>query len=145
MILPNVSVESMPELIKRYDNEQLFSCISNNEFVQGIAWPTLQRASFVSWNDETTTFSCQSSSFKLSARLRDAGLYLFNETTTDFSVTVSHPTRIGGNVTINVDRVGLGQGCASLSSTNTDVTIDLPSDKQYLGASVTVTCKKQQL
>ena len=35
--------------------------------------------------------------------------------TTDFTVTVSHPTRVNGTVTITVDRVGFGEGCAALS------------------------------
>jgi hypothetical protein len=145
MIVPNVNVESMPEVIKRYDNEQIFSCISNNALFQGVAWPSLQRASFVLWNNMTTTFSCQSPSFKITAQLSDDGIYLFNETATDFSVTVSHPTRINGNVTIIIDRVGFGQGCAALSGFTTDVTISLPSANQLLGSSVTVTCKKKQL
>jgi chondroitin AC lyase len=145
IVLPNVSVTSMPELIKRYDNEQIFSCLLNNDLFHGVAWPTLQRASFVLWDNATRTFSCQSSSFKINARLTDAGVYLFNETTTDFSVTVSHPTRINGTVTITVDRVGFGQGCTALSDSTTNVTIVLPSSSQFLGSSVTVTCKKRQI
>jgi chondroitin AC lyase len=144
IILPNVSVTSMPELIKRYDNEHLFSCISNSDLFHGVAWPTLQRTSFVLWNNIPTTFSCQSPSFKINAELSDDGVYLFNETATDFSVTVSHPTRINSTVTITVDRVGLGQRCVASSGSKTDVTIALPSSPQLLGSSVTVTCKKKQ-
>jgi len=143
MILPNVSFTSMPELIQRYDNEHLFSCISNNDLFHGIAWPTLQRASFVLWKNITTTFSCQSPSFKINAQCKDDGVYLFNETATDFSVTVSHPIRINDTVRITVDRIGSGQGCAALSDSTTEVTIALPSSPQMLGSSVTVTCKKR--
>jgi hypothetical protein len=144
MILPNVNVQSMPDIIQRYDNENIFSCLSNNDRFHGVAWPSLQRASFVLWDNISTTFSCQSSSFKLTAQLQNAGLYLFNETSTDFSVTVSHPTRINDNVTITVDRVGFGPGCKALSDFTTDVTIALPSITLYQGSSVTVTCKKKQ-
>ena len=35
MVLPNVSVESMPSLIKKYDEEQIFSCISTNNLFHG--------------------------------------------------------------------------------------------------------------
>jgi hypothetical protein len=31
IIVPNVNVESMPSLIKRYDEEQIFSCVSTNK------------------------------------------------------------------------------------------------------------------
>ena len=51
----------------------------------------------------------QSSSFTFKAQLQDEGFHLFNETTTEFSVTVSHPIRINGTVTVNVDRVGSGK------------------------------------
>ena len=144
IVIPNVNVESMPEVIKRYDNEQVFSCISNNDLFHGIAWPTLQRASFVLWDNMTTTFSCQSSVFKINARLNDAAAYLFNETATEFSITVSHPTEINRNVTINIDRIGYGDECVTMSGGTTDVTIALPSSPQLLGASVTVTCKKKK-
>jgi hypothetical protein len=145
IILPNVNVESVPELIKRYENEEIFSCISNNDLFHGMAWSTLQCASFVLWNNMATTFSCQNSFFKINVRLSDAAAYLFNETTTHFSITVSHPTRINGTVTINIDRIGTGQGCVSLSDNTTDVTIALPSSNQLLGASVTVTCTKKSI
>ncbi|CAF4176182.1 unnamed protein product [Rotaria sp. Silwood2] len=145
IILPNINVEFMPELIKRYNNDHVFSCISNNEFFHGMAWSTMQRASFVLWNNVTTIFSCQNSFFKINIRVNDAGAYLFNETATDFSITVSHPTRINGTVTINIDRIGYGQGCIVVSDSTTNVAIALPSSYQFLGASVTVTCKKKQI
>jgi hypothetical protein len=93
----------------------------------------------------TTTFSCQSPSFKINAKLSDDGIYLFNETATEFSVTASHPIRFNNSVSITVDRLGLGEGCAALSDSTTVVTIPLPSTQQFLGSSVTVTCKKRQL
>ena len=144
MIVPNVSMQSIPEIIQHYESESIFSCLSNNDLVQGVAWPSLQRASFVLWNNISSTFSCQSSSFKFSANLQHEGFYLFNETSSEFSVTASHPIRINSTVTVNVDRVGFGPGCEALSSSTTDVTIALPSVAQYQGSSVTVTCKKRQ-
>ncbi|CAF1007349.1 unnamed protein product [Rotaria magnacalcarata] len=47
IILPNVKVQSMPELIKRYNDDEIFSCISNQDLLHAMAWPTLQRVSFV--------------------------------------------------------------------------------------------------
>lgn len=144
MIVPNTNVQSLPQIIQRYENENIFSCQSNNILFHGVAWPTIQRASFVLWNNTSTTFTCKSSSFQLTAQIKSSGIYLFNETSTEFSVTASHPTVIGQNVTINVNRIGLGTGCVALSDSSTDVTIPLPTTKQYLGLSVTVTCKKRQ-
>ncbi|CAF4070016.1 unnamed protein product, partial [Rotaria magnacalcarata] len=45
IILPNVKVQSMPELIKRYNDDEIFSCISNQDLLHAMAWPTLQRVS----------------------------------------------------------------------------------------------------
>ncbi|CAF3473476.1 unnamed protein product [Rotaria socialis] len=136
------NVQSMPELIKRYNDDEIFSCISNQDLFHAMAWLTLRRVSFVLRNNTTTVFSSQNSFFKINARLNDAGAYLFNEATNDFSATVSHPTRINRIVTINIDRIGYGQGCIVLSDLTTNVMIALPSSDPLLGASVTVTCKK---
>jgi hypothetical protein len=60
-------------------------------------------------------------------------------------VTPLHPTRVSGIVKVNVDRVGTGEGCSPLWDQNaktTDVTVALPSNGAFLGASVNVTCKK---
>ena len=145
MILPYVSRESIPALIEQYDREQVFSCISTNSRFHGTIWPALNRASFVLWKDASTTFSCQSSLFTVNIQLNQAGTYLFSETATHFTVTASHPIRIGGFLKVTVDRVGSGEGCTSSQSTNagsTDVTLTLPSSSEFLGASVGVQCKK---
>ncbi|CAF3356164.1 unnamed protein product [Rotaria socialis] len=139
------TVQSMPELIKRYNDDEIFSCISNQDLFHAMAWLTLRRVSFVLRNNTMTMFSSQNSFFKINARLNDAGAYLFNEATNDLSATLSHPTRINRIVTINIDRIGYGQGCIVLSDLTTNVMIALPSSDQLLGASVTVTCKKKQL
>jgi chondroitin AC lyase len=145
MILPNVSLESVPVLIKQYNEEQVFSCISTNNLFHGTVWPSLKRASFVLWDDIATTFSCKSPLFEINIELSASGAYLFSESTTDFTLTASHPIRVGGNVKVTVDRVGTGEGCTASSDDNaqtTDVTIALPPGGEYLGASVNVKCKK---
>ncbi|CAF3293052.1 unnamed protein product [Rotaria socialis] len=142
IILSNVKVQPMPELIKRYNDDEIFSCISNQDLFHAMAWLTLRRVSFVLRNNTTTMFSSQNSFFKINTRLNDAGAYLFNEATNDLSATLSHPTRINRIVTINIDRIGYGQGCIVLSDLATNVMIALPSSDPLLGASVTVTCKK---
>jgi hypothetical protein len=145
IILPNVPRESIPALIKQYDEEQVFSCISTNNHFHGTIWPSLKRASFVLWDNIATTFSCKSPLFEINIELSDAGAYLFSESANDFTITASHPTRVGGSVKVAVDRVGSGEGCTSLWSddaTTTNVTISLPSSGEFLGASMNVTCKK---
>ena len=145
MILPNVSRESIPELIKQYDEEQVFSCVSSHNQFHGTIWPSLKRASFVLWDNVTTTFSCKSPLFEINIELSDAGAYLFSETATDFTVTASHPTRVNGSVKVTVDRVGSGEACSSLRSNNaqtTGVTLKLPSTHDLLGASMNVKCNK---
>ena len=145
MVLPNVSRESIPALIKQYDEDQVFSCLSTNNRFHGIMWPRLKRASFVLWENVTTTFSCQSALFNVSIAVSDAGAYLYGESATDFTVTASHPMRVGGRMKVIVDRAGSGEGCATIGNVNapaTNVLLTLPSSPNFLGASVNVTCKK---
>ncbi|UJR35046.1 hypothetical protein I4U23_027822 [Adineta vaga] len=113
MILPNIDLQTLPDRIKRYETEEIFSCISTNNLFHAIAWPTLKRASFVVWNDLSTKFS------------------------------FSHPTRVNGSITINLDRIGYGSNCVRQSDNTTNIQIDLPTSTQYLGSSVTVICSKE--
>jgi hypothetical protein len=148
MILPNVSLESVPTLIKQYNEEQVFACISTNNLFHGTMWPTLKRAAFVLWDNVTTTFSCKSPTFEINIELSDAGAYLFSETETDFTLTASHPMRVSGTLKVTVDRVGSGEGCTASSdidATTTNVVLMLESSPEHLGASVNVTCKKQSV
>ena len=145
MVLPNVSLESMPKVIKQYDEEQIFSCISSNNLFHGTVWPSLKRASFVLWENITTAFSCKSPLFEVNIQLSDAGAYLFTETDNDFTLTVSQPLRINGNVTVLVDRVGQGTGCTTSTDENTlmtNVVLILPSSSEFIGAPTHTTCKK---
>ena len=144
MILPAISLESIPTLIKQYTDEQVFSCLSTNTRFHGTMWPSLQRASFVSWDNVTTTFSCKSSLFEINLEVNGSGAYIFSETKTNFTVTASQPVGMKRNVTVTVDRVGTGKKCSSSSDNNatkTDLVLSLPSG-DFLGQSVSVTCKK---
>jgi hypothetical protein len=145
MILPNVSLESMPALIKKYDEEQVFACLSADSAFHGTMWPTLKRAAFILWTYRRTTFSCQSPTFNLNITLANAGAYLFSETDRDFTLTASYPIRDNGSLNVTVDRVGYGEGCAISSGANatrTKMTLMLPTSPELVGASVNVTCKK---
>jgi chondroitin AC lyase len=146
MILPNVSLESMPKVIQQYNEEQVFSCISTNKLFHGTVWPSLKRASFVLWDNITSTFSCKSALFEVNIQLSNAGAYLFSETENDFTVTASQPLRVNGSVKVTVDRVGYGEGCTTSSdvaASATTVSLTLPSSPEFIGASVNTKCKKQ--
>jgi chondroitin AC lyase len=148
MILPNVSLESMPKVIKQYDEEQIFSCISTNNRFHGTVWPSLKRASFVLWDNITTTFSCKSPLFEINIELSDAGAYLFSETESDFTITASQPLQVNGTIKLTVDRIGYGEGCTSSSDSDastTNVVLTLPSSPQFLAAPVNTKCKKQSV
>ena len=146
IIVPNISLEMMPTVIKQYDDEQVFSCISTNNQFHGVMWPRLKRASFVLWDNITTIFTCNSSSFQLTVQLSEAGSYLFSETTTDFTITTSHPTRLNGTMSILLDRIGSGEGCTKIGSNElnvyTNMTVKLPILTALQGASVNVTCQR---
>ena len=145
MILPNISRESIPALIKQYNEEQVFSCISTNKNFHGSIWPSLKRASFVLWDNVSTTFSCKSPSYELNIQLNSPGAYLFSETATNFTISGSHPTLIASSLHVNVDRVGTGRGCSTAWNNNgnaTDVTLVLPYSSGNAGQSIIVTCQK---
>jgi len=108
-------------------------------------WPALKRASFELFGWYPTTFSCKSPLFEINFQISDAGSYLFSETETDFTLTVSQPLRLNGTMHVTIDRVGYGEGCTLSSNANTNTTtvvLALPSSPEWLGASVNVTCKK---
>ena len=148
IILPNVTLESIPSLIKKYEEEQVFSCLSTNGVFHSTMWPILKRAAFVLWINESTTFSCKSPTFNINITLFNSGTFLYSETDNDFTLTASNPIRTNGVLTVSVDRIGQGEGCASsldINDAKTNVTLVIPTNPQYLGASVNVTCKKQTL
>ena len=148
IILPHVFLESIPALIKQYDEGQVFSCVSTNKLFHGTMWPTLKRASFVLWDNITTEFSCKSPLFDITIQLSDAGAYLFSETSTEFTITASHPIRVSGTMNVIVNRMGYGEGCTVSTNADvsiTNVTLTLPLSSQLLGASVNTTCMKQNV
>ncbi|UJR38526.1 hypothetical protein I4U23_031194 [Adineta vaga] len=109
IIVPSVSVDAMSELVKHYNQEQIFSCISTNNLFHGTAWPTVKRTSFVLWDNTTTSFTCNSQVFQLTTQVNDA-------------VAASHPTRVNGTLTIIVNRLGFGEGCVMQSAPNASIT-----------------------
>ena len=148
MILPNISVESMPSLIKKYEEEQVFACISTNGISHGTVWPTLKRAAFVLWINHSTTFSCRTPTFNLNITLAFAGNYLFSENEQNFTLTASNPIRTKGYLNVTVDREGYGEDCGiipDLDATRTNITLHLPTEGALLGAPVNVTCKKRNM
>ena len=145
MIVPNVSLASMPTLIQQYTDEKVFACISNNGLFHGTMWPALRRAAFVLWDNVTTTFKCESSTFDLSVELSDAGAYIYSETDDTFSVLASHPTRVNSTLSVIVDRHGEGEGCEIITDNHprtTRVVFTLPSIADHLGMSVHVSCTR---
>ena len=146
MILPNVSLESIPSLIKQYEEEQVFACVSSDGHFHGTVWPSLKKASFVLWDDNATTFACKSPMFEINIQLFRSGAYMFSETATSFTLTTTHAKRWNSTTHAIVDRAGYGAGCSAASSymdaTSTDMTVMLPPLRALIGASVNVTCKK---
>jgi len=137
----------MPTLVKKYDEEGVFTCIAinGNTSSHGTVWPSLKRATFVAFNNYSTSFQCKTRTFSLNITVAYSGLYMFSETESDFTITVSHPIRIKGHLNVTVDREGYGTDCGMViegDTPRTNVTLYLPTDNVYLGQSVNVTCKK---
>jgi len=89
-------------------------------------WPTLKRAAFVLWINQSTTFSCKSPTFNLNITLFNSGTFLYSETDNDFSLTASNPIRTNGVLTVSVDRIGHGERCVSsldINEIRTNVTL----------------------
>ncbi len=148
MIVPNISLESMPALVQQYNDERVFACISTNGLFHGTMWPTLRRAAFVLWDNITTRFNCDSPAFSVDIQLSGAGAYMFSETDDDFTLAASHPLRTNGTLSLTVDRHGEGEGCTIISENRartTQVVFTLPSLPEHLGMSVHVTCTKTNI
>jgi hypothetical protein len=147
-VSPPFQCFSHVKLCKRFRANHILIPCKIKKF-HGTMWPTLKCASFVLWENNTTTFSCNSSSFQLTIQLNDAGAYLFSETATDFTVTTSHPIRLNSSISLSLDRIGYGEGCSTLSlsknSLFTNVTLPLPLSPEFQGASVNITCKKSPM
>ena len=141
MIVPQISLETMKTLVQTLEEEQVFACTSSNKLFHGTMWPRLKRASFVLWKDTPTTFSCKSSLFQVQFEVDQTGAYIFSETETEFTVTASHPIKLNNKLVVKVDRIGHGEGCV-IDSSNTNITLALPTTSEYLGLSVSVICKK---
>ena len=145
MIVPNVSIQAMPTLIKQYNDEKVFSCISTNGLFHGTMWPSQRRAAFVLWDNVTTRFDCKSDTFSLDIEVSDAGAYLYSETDDTFTLTASHPMRTNGTLTLTVGQHAEGEGCEIISDNHprtTRVVFTLPSLPEHQGSSVQVTCTK---
>jgi len=141
MIVPQISLETMKTLVQTFEEEQVFACTSSNKFFHGTMWPRLKRASFVLWKNTSTIFSCKSSLFQVQFEVDQAGAYIFSETTTNFTITASHPIQLNNKLVVKVDRIGSGEGCV-INSSSTNVTLALPTSSEYVGSSVSVSCKK---
>jgi hypothetical protein len=69
----------MSSLIKKYQEEKVFSCISSNVIFHGTMWSTLKRAAFFLWINQSTRFN-------LNITLFNSGTFLYSETDNDFSL-----------------------------------------------------------
>ena len=83
----------------------------------------------------------------LSFYLEQAGAFLYSEDSNSFTVTASHPRRVGANLTISINRDSLhSEECTRDmrwgSQIGTQVIITLPDNSELLGMSVSITCKK---
>ena len=145
MIVPNVSLASVPTKIKQYTDEQVFACISTNGNFHGTMWPSLKRAAFVLWDNITTTFSCKSPTFELNIELNNAGAFIFSENATAFTLTASHPIIFHTALNVTVDRVGTGKGCTVSTkgdATKTEMLVTLGKTHTAQGISLDVSCTK---
>ena len=101
-----------------------------NKCFHEVVWPSLKRASSVLWDNITTTFSCKSPLVQINLELTSACAYLFSETDTDFTLSVSRLVRVNGTMKVSVDRVEYGEGCivsSNMNSSQTDVVLTLPA------------------
>ena len=74
----------------------------------------------------TTTFSCKSPLFEISLELTNACVYLFSETDTDFTLSVSRLVRVNETMKVSLARVEYGEGCivsSNMNSSQTDIVL----------------------
>jgi hypothetical protein len=155
MILPNITIDRVPTLLNNdflsppnvYMLEQLQND-NSSIYLHGSCDSRVRQASVVLFNDTLSGgvyYNC--SSLMLSMYVEQAGGYLYSENSTDFTITVAHPTLAQGTLVVSVNRASIStMECMSDnhwgSQMSTRVSITLPGDSNLLGKSMSVTCKK---
>jgi len=157
MIVPNVTVNAVPTLWNRYmlwaNNAYTLKQLQTDNttlHLHGSCDPLAQRASILLFDNASVAdhgiyYNC--TNMALSFYLEQAGAFLYSEDSNSFTVTASHPRRVGANLTISINQDSLhSEECTRDmrwgSQIGTQVIITLPDNSELLGMSVSITCKK---
>ena len=139
-VLPNVTAEQMRAAVQRLQAE--VACVINAPLLHGLAVPSMRRAWLVVYPGLNGTFACDNASGGWNLTMAaSAGLYLFEETDSNFTVTASIPyVGVSRAAQVRVNRRGSGAGCTSMGG---ETMVSIPwATGQLLGKSVQVTCAK---
>jgi hypothetical protein len=160
MIMPNITVEAISTLWERYlflgNNAHALTYRKNNAlplYLHGTCDPFIQRATVLLFDQGFTNgsdayYNC--STMSLSIYMEQPGGILFSENSDNFTITAAHPTLAEGTFVVNVNRSSvITTECRSNNrwglQGGTRVTLTLPGNRQLLGKSVSVTCKKNNV
>ena len=138
-----VSVADMPVIAKTYASD--VQCVTNSAVMQSAAYVSQQLAHIAVWPSSTSqnaVFECISLNLlvvNMSAAIYQIRSHLHTDT---YTFTMSHPTLLKQTLSITLTNIALkGDGC-TLQGSSTLVSFVLPSDPNYLGGPVVVTCIK---
>jgi hypothetical protein len=142
-VLPAVPADAAPAAAADLAGVQR-ACILNTEAVQGAAHPAAGLAQVVFWR--AGSYSCSSGGgdgWSLTVASAGAAIVIVHEAAPGGAVTVTaaSPTAGTGAAAITVSRSLAGAGCAPApGGAGTVFTLAWPSDSDYRGASVNLTC-----
>jgi hypothetical protein len=146
-VVPNVSAAAMPAIVAGNAGA---ACVYNTPTVMGVADPAVRVTQAVFWAEAGGAYGCAdaASGYGMNVTANLAALVVVTETGADgaggsVAVTISNPVTPSATVAITVSRQAAGPGCSPGAQPGTTVfNVTLPSNPNYLGASVTVACTR---
>jgi hypothetical protein len=137
VLTANVTPAAMPALTASAAGA---ACVTATGAVHGAAAADGSVTAAVFWAPGGGSYSCAATGMALSSP--GAGLFLVRRGAGGaVTVTASHPNRLGGALTVTVTGAVAGAGCAPGPAPGTTTfTVPLPTDGNYLGSPVNVTC-----
>lgn len=132
-IVPNVTYNSSFDALP-------YVCLTNTADIQGLADPVVGVTEVVFWEAGTWTCGASSSTVPALVTASIPGLVVVKITDTTASVTVSNPTLLSASINVTIAVKATGPACSSASGDSTVFNIDLPTDGNFLGEPVSISC-----
>ena len=136
VIAPNVTAAQMPALDAGLAGA---SCLLVTNAVHGVTSSDTTVTMITFFDEAGGEYDCNAAGISISTL--SAGLFILSRQGAMLTVTASHPTLLGGSLSIFVQGISAsGQACTFKYQGQTFVTVPLPTDPSMMGSSTSVTC-----